>query len=110
MTSDDFFWLLGLTVHICHWEILIVIFGPDDGFSMERTGAEGEEDWEEEDDVDQAEVQRRIERLEREQWLREQVGFMVCRFFLHTHMKEVALMEKYTFGKKKSVMVFTKFC
>nr|XP_012774017.2 claspin isoform X1 [Maylandia zebra] len=44
----------------------------DDGFSMERTGAEGEEDWEEEDDVDQAEVQRRIERLEREQWLREQ--------------------------------------
>lgn len=81
MTSDDFFWLLGLTVHICHWEILIVIFGPDDGFSMERTGAEGEEDWEEEDDVDQAEVQRRIERLEREQWLREQVGFMVCSFF-----------------------------
>lgn len=48
---------------------------------MERTGAEGEEDWEEEDDVDQAEVQRRIERLEREQWLREQVGFMVCSFF-----------------------------
>ncbi|CAI5691195.1 unnamed protein product [Oreochromis niloticus] len=44
----------------------------DDGFSMERTGAEGEEDWEEDDDVDQAEVQRRIERLEREQWLREQ--------------------------------------
>uniref|UniRef100_A0A3B4EY01 Claspin n=1 Tax=Pundamilia nyererei TaxID=303518 RepID=A0A3B4EY01_9CICH len=57
----------------------------DDGFSMERTGAEGEEDWEEEDDVDQAEVQRRIERLEREQWLREQVGFMVCSFFVHTH-------------------------
>uniref|UniRef100_A0A3Q4HKS8 Claspin n=1 Tax=Neolamprologus brichardi TaxID=32507 RepID=A0A3Q4HKS8_NEOBR len=49
----------------------------DDAFSMERTGAKGEEDWEEEDDVDQAEVQRRIERLEREQWLREQVGFMV---------------------------------
>lgn len=66
---------------------------------MERTGAEGEEDWEEEDDGDQAEVQRRIERLEREQWLREQVGFMVCSFFAHTHMKEVALMEKYTFEK-----------
>lgn len=52
---------------------------------MERTGAEGEEDWEEEDDVDQAEVQRRIERLEREQWLREQVGFMVCSFMVYTH-------------------------
>lgn len=73
---------------------------------MERTGAEGEEDWEEDDDVDQAEVQRRIERLEREQWLREQVGFMVCSF-LHTHMKEVALMEKYTF---ESVMIFAKCC
>ncbi|XP_030597072.1 claspin isoform X2 [Archocentrus centrarchus] len=44
----------------------------DDDFSMERTGAEGEEDGEDEDDVDQAEVQRRIARLEREQWLREQ--------------------------------------
>lgn len=38
-------------------------------------------------------------------------GFYGLQFFLHTHMKEVALMEKYTFGKKKeSVMVFAKFC
>uniref|UniRef100_A0A3P8U8F0 Claspin n=1 Tax=Amphiprion percula TaxID=161767 RepID=A0A3P8U8F0_AMPPE len=46
----------------------------DDGFNMERMGAEGEEEGEEDEDVDQTEVQRRKERLEREQWLREQVG------------------------------------
>uniref|UniRef100_A0A3B4YIQ8 Claspin n=1 Tax=Seriola lalandi dorsalis TaxID=1841481 RepID=A0A3B4YIQ8_SERLL len=45
----------------------------DDGFNMERTGAEGEEQEEEDEDVDQSEIQRRKERLEREQWLREQV-------------------------------------
>lgn len=28
-------------------------------------------------------------------------GFYGLQFFLHTHMKEVALMEKYTFGEKK---------
>ncbi|XP_056254510.1 claspin isoform X1 [Seriola aureovittata] len=44
----------------------------DDGFNMERTGAEGEEQEEEDEDVDQSEIQRRKERLEREQWLREQ--------------------------------------
>ncbi|XP_069031855.1 claspin [Embiotoca jacksoni] len=44
----------------------------DDGFNMDMTGAEGEEDGEEDEDVDQTEVQRRKERLEREQWLREQ--------------------------------------
>ncbi|XP_035536851.1 claspin [Morone saxatilis] len=44
----------------------------DDGFNMDRTGAEGEEEEEEDDGVDQSEVQRRKERLEREQWLREQ--------------------------------------
>ncbi|XP_008301405.1 claspin [Stegastes partitus] len=44
----------------------------DDGFNMDRMGAEGEEEGEEDDDVDQTEVQRRKERLEREQWLREQ--------------------------------------
>ncbi|XP_030002409.1 claspin [Sphaeramia orbicularis] len=43
----------------------------DDGFNTDRTGAEGEEE-EEEDDIDQTEVQRRKERLEKEQWLREQ--------------------------------------
>ncbi|XP_032390630.1 claspin isoform X2 [Etheostoma spectabile] len=43
----------------------------DDGFNMDRTGAEGEEE-EEDELVDQSEVQRRKERLEREQWLREQ--------------------------------------
>ncbi|XP_078124040.1 claspin isoform X1 [Sander vitreus] len=43
----------------------------DDGFNMDRTGAEGEEE-EEDEVVDLSEVQRRKERLEREQWLREQ--------------------------------------
>lgn len=38
---------------------------------MDRMGAEEEE--EEDDGVDQSEVQRRKERVEREQWLREQV-------------------------------------
>lgn len=42
---------------------------------MDRMGVEGEEE-EEDEDVDQGEVQRRKERLEREQWLREQV----CKF------------------------------
>ncbi|XP_041868297.1 claspin [Melanotaenia boesemani] len=49
-----------------HWRNI------DDGFHLDRTGAEGEEDGEEEEDVDAAEIQRRKERLEREQWLREQ--------------------------------------
>uniref|UniRef100_A0A672HTT7 Claspin n=1 Tax=Salarias fasciatus TaxID=181472 RepID=A0A672HTT7_SALFA len=43
----------------------------DDAFDMDRTGADGEEE-EEEEEVDQTEIQRRKERLEREQWLREQ--------------------------------------
>ncbi|XP_037548762.1 claspin [Nematolebias whitei] len=43
----------------------------DDGFNTDRTGAEEEGEGEEED-VDPAEVQRRKDRLEREQWLREQ--------------------------------------
>nr|XP_020453160.1 claspin [Monopterus albus] len=43
----------------------------DDAFDMDRMGAEGEEE-EEDEDMDQSEVQRRKERLEREQWLREQ--------------------------------------
>ncbi|XP_051811870.1 claspin isoform X1 [Acanthochromis polyacanthus] len=42
----------------------------DDGFNLDRMGAE--EEGEEDEDVDQTEVQRRKERLEREQWLREQ--------------------------------------
>ncbi|KAM4725813.1 claspin isoform 2-T2 [Anableps anableps] len=42
----------------------------DAGF--DGTGADGEEEGEEDDDVDPAEVQRRKDRLEREQWLREQ--------------------------------------
>ncbi|XP_040908468.1 claspin [Toxotes jaculatrix] len=44
----------------------------DDGFNMDRMGAEGEDEGEEDEDIDQSEVQRRKERLEREQWLREQ--------------------------------------
>ncbi|KAM9839022.1 claspin [Aulostomus maculatus] len=41
----------------------------DAGFNMDMTGAEEEE---EDEDMDQTEVQRKKERLEREQWLREQ--------------------------------------
>ncbi|KAK5910976.1 hypothetical protein CgunFtcFv8_005190 [Champsocephalus gunnari] len=44
----------------------------DDGFNMDRTGAEGEEGEDDEDEVDPAELQRRKDRLEKEQWLREQ--------------------------------------
>lgn len=44
----------------------------DDGFNMDRTGAEGEEGEDDEDEVDPAEIQRRKDRLEKEQWLREQ--------------------------------------
>lgn len=40
---------------------------------MDRMGAEGKEEEEEDGDID-TEVQRRKERLEREQWLSEQVG------------------------------------
>uniref|UniRef100_G3NDV6 Claspin n=1 Tax=Gasterosteus aculeatus TaxID=69293 RepID=G3NDV6_GASAC len=43
----------------------------DDGFNADSTGAEGEHE-EEDEEVDLSEVQRRKERLEREQWLREQ--------------------------------------
>lgn len=49
---------------------------------MDRTGAEGEEEEEEDDVVDQSEVQRRKERLEREQWLREQVGQRVNKKYI----------------------------
>ncbi|XP_026156877.1 claspin isoform X2 [Mastacembelus armatus] len=44
----------------------------DDGFNMDRMGAEGEEEEEGDEDIDPSEIQRRRERLEREQWLREQ--------------------------------------
>ncbi|XP_061667370.1 claspin isoform X2 [Syngnathoides biaculeatus] len=44
----------------------------DDNFSTDRSGAEEEEEHEDDDDIDQIEIQRRKDRLEREQWLREQ--------------------------------------
>ncbi|KAM9824149.1 claspin [Neosynchiropus ocellatus] len=43
----------------------------DDGFDADRTGLDGEEE-EDDEEGDLTEVQRRKERLEREQWLREQ--------------------------------------
>lgn len=43
----------------------------DDGFEV-GVGV-GEEEEEDDDEVDPSELQRRKERLEREQWLREQV-------------------------------------
>ena len=43
-------------------------------------GADGEEE-EEDEEIDQSEVQRRKERLEREQWLREQVGHLFVNLF-----------------------------
>ncbi|MED6258272.1 hypothetical protein ATANTOWER_005090 [Ataeniobius toweri] len=48
-----------------HWKHI------DDGFDVDGMATDGEEEGEE-DDVDPAEVQRRKDRLEREQWLREQ--------------------------------------
>lgn len=56
---------------------------------MERTGTEGDEEEEGDDDMDQSEVQRRKERLEREQWLREQVGRRVCKFVFASIESEV---------------------
>lgn len=55
----------------------LVFCSSDDGFNTDRMGEDGEE---EEDDeyLDQSEVQRRKERLEREQWLREQVSCACC--------------------------------
>ncbi|KAK2830614.1 hypothetical protein Q5P01_018545 [Channa striata] len=44
----------------------------NDGFNMDRMQAEGEEEDEEDEGIDQSELQRRKERLEREQWLKEQ--------------------------------------
>lgn len=56
-------------------KFLFEFFSPDDAFDVDRTGGEGEEEEEDEDNVmDPVEIQRRRERLEREQWLREQVG------------------------------------
>lgn len=51
---------------------MYLFIGPDEGFDIERGGLDEDEDGDE-DDVDPAEVQRRKERLEREQWLRQQV-------------------------------------
>ncbi|XP_061520721.1 claspin isoform X3 [Phycodurus eques] len=44
----------------------------DDNFNTDRSGAEGDEEHEDDDDIDQIEIQKRKDRLEREQWLREQ--------------------------------------
>ncbi|XP_068603403.1 claspin [Brachionichthys hirsutus] len=44
----------------------------DSDFDVDRTGAEGDEEEEEGDLMEHSEAQRRKERIEREQWLREQ--------------------------------------
>ncbi|XP_068189129.1 claspin isoform X2 [Antennarius striatus] len=44
----------------------------DVDFNLDKTGVEGEEEEEEGDLMDHSEIQRRKERIEREQWLREQ--------------------------------------
>lgn len=51
---------------------------PDDGFNMGRMVGEGEEEEEEDEAIDHSEIQRRKERVEREQWLREQVWTFSC--------------------------------
>lgn len=67
----------------------------DDLFEMGRTGAEGEDKEDEDEDIDQSEVQRRKERLEREQWLREQVGSAVyCSSSSVTHVEKPIIKEK----------------
>lgn len=48
-------------------------------FNTDRLGGEDEEE-EEDDYLEQSEIQRRKERLEREQWLREQVTYACCHF------------------------------
>lgn len=70
--------------------------GPDAGF--DGSAADGEEDGEEEDDVDPAEIQRRKDRLEREQWLREQVGPTFITVLLRTEpgLTRVSQMEQKT--------------
>lgn len=47
-------------------------FLPDDNFEFGGMDPNGDEE-EEDEEVDQIELQRRKERLEREQWIREQV-------------------------------------
>lgn len=54
-------------------ELKIPTLSSDDGFDRDRMGDEDEEE-EEDEHLDQSEVQRRRDRLEREQWLREQVS------------------------------------
>lgn len=49
----------------------------DHGFDADMMGVEDEEE-EEDEHLDQSEVQRRKDRLEREQWLREQVSCAWC--------------------------------
>lgn len=60
------------------------MFPADDGFDSGRAGAEGEDEEDDDEDIDQSEVQRRKERLEREQWLREQVGSTTCHCVYYT--------------------------
>lgn len=47
---------------------------------MDRMGGEGEQEEEEDDVIDHSEIQRRKERVEREQWLREQVRIKVSSY------------------------------
>lgn len=48
------------------------LFCPDDNFEFGGMGPDGDEE-EEDEEIDQLELQRRKERLEKEQWLRERV-------------------------------------
>lgn len=58
-------------------ELKMLTLFPDHGFDTDRMGVEDEEE-EEDEHLDQSEVQRRKDRLEREQWLREQVSCVWC--------------------------------
>ncbi len=55
-----------------HVVFFFCLFCPDDNFEFGVMGPDGDEE-EEDEEIDQLELQRRKERLEREQWLREQV-------------------------------------
>jgi len=57
--------------------VFFLFFLPDDVFNADQLGTEGDGEEQEDEEVDLSEVQRRRERLEREQWLREQVAELV---------------------------------
>ena len=72
-------------------------------------GAEGEGEEDEDEDVDPSEVQRRKDRLEREQWLREQVGHRVFMYEESSQIHQETLINKLK-GPCCYFIIFNLFC